>query len=107
MVVARVIRADRHEIIVAPVTHSPPERPGDAIEIPPKVKRHLALDQERSWIVTTELNRFVWPGPDIRNAPGRESPLYDALPEALFEQLRAALAGHVAAGRLRVTKRGE
>ena len=107
VVVARIAHADRHEIIVAPVTHSPPERPGDAVEIPFKVKRVLGLDQERSWIVTTELNRFLWPGPDIRTAPGRDTPLYDALPEVLFDTLRAALAGHVAAGRLKVTKRGE
>lgn len=104
---ARIANAGRHEIVVAPITHSPPERPGDAIEIPPKVKRVLGLDQERSWIVTTELNRFLWPGPDLRVAPRRDTPLYDALPEVLFERLRAALADRVVAGRMRVTKRGE
>jgi hypothetical protein len=106
VVVARIARADRHEIVVAPITHSPPEKPGDAIELPANVKRVLGLDQERSWMVTTELNRFLWPGPDIRVASGRDTPLYDALPEVLFDKLRAALAQHVATGRMKVTKRG-
>lgn len=107
VVVAWIVRAGRTEIIVAPVTHSAPERVGDAIEMPAKVKRQLGLDQARSWIVTDELNRFVWPGPDIRVVPGGDTPLYDAIPELLFDQVRAALAAHVAAGRLKVTKRSE
>jgi hypothetical protein len=48
--------------LVCPVTHSPPSDPGDAIEIPPATKRRLGLDDERSWIVLTESNRFVCQG---------------------------------------------
>lgn len=107
VVVARIERRGRSELIVAPVTHSAPERPADGIELPPKVKRQLGLDQARSWIITTELNRFIWPGPDVRIAPGKDSPLYDAIPELLFDRLRASVASHVAAGRLKVTKRTE
>jgi hypothetical protein len=51
---------------VLPVTHTPPANSADAIEIPPATKRRLGLDDERSWIVLTESNRFVWPGPDVR-----------------------------------------
>ncbi|TDX76184.1 hypothetical protein EDE05_11765 [Neorhizobium sp. R1-B] len=46
---------------VSPVTHSPPSDPQDAVEIPAATKRRLGLDDERSWIVLTESNRFVWP----------------------------------------------
>jgi hypothetical protein len=53
------------EVMVLP-THSPPQRPEDAIEIPPATKQRLRLDSERSWIVITEANEFVWPGPDLR-----------------------------------------
>ena len=49
-----------------PVTHSPPERPEEAVEIPAVVKRRLGLDEARSWIVVSEINRFIWPGPDLR-----------------------------------------
>lgn len=31
-------------VTVAPITHSPPHEPGIAIEIPTRVKRHLALE---------------------------------------------------------------
>lgn len=47
---------------VLPVTHTPPSDPQEAIEIPPATKRRLGLDYERSWVVLTESNRFVWPG---------------------------------------------
>lgn len=107
VVVARIVRAGRTEIIVAPVTHSAPDRPDGAVEMPKRVKQALGLDEARSWVVTSELNCFIWPGPDIRVAPGRETPVYDAIPEILFNQVREALAKQVAAGRLRITKRDE
>jgi hypothetical protein len=50
---------------VAPVTHSKPSQSG-AVEIPAVVKRRLGLDNAQSWIITSELNRFVWPGYDLR-----------------------------------------
>lgn len=53
-------------VYVLPITHSPPENPGDAVEIPQATKVRLGLDSERSWIVVSEGNSFVWPGPDLR-----------------------------------------
>lgn len=44
-------------VIVAPITHTPPRSPDDAIEIPHLVKKHLGLDDDRSWVVITEVNR--------------------------------------------------
>jgi hypothetical protein len=43
------------EVLVLPVTHSPPDDPADAIEIPPATKNRLGLDGERSWIMITEV----------------------------------------------------
>lgn len=105
VVVARIVRGDHVELLVAPVTHTAPERKEDGLEMPPGVKRHLGLDSERSWILLTELNRFIWPGPDVRIAPGRETPLYDAIPERLFVKLRDGIVARAGAGRLEVTKR--
>src|SRR5947209_6944703 len=48
-------------VLVLPVTHSPPKHPEYAVEIPQAVKRHLGLDDERSWIVVSECNEFTWP----------------------------------------------
>jgi hypothetical protein len=80
-----------HEVVtVLPITHTPPSDPGDAVEIPAQTKRRLGLDNERSWIVVTEANRFVWPGPDLRPARSAdmESIAYGLLPEDLFNRVR-------------------
>ena len=43
---------------VVPITHTPPKNPEDAVEVPAVTKRRLGLDDQRSWIVTREVNRF-------------------------------------------------
>lgn len=106
VVVARIVAGDRTELFVAPITHSSPAR-GDGIEIPPRVKQHLGLDVERSWIIATELNRFTWPGPDIRPVAEGDTPLYGTIPAKLFEQLRQAISAHVEGHRMRIPKRSE
>ena len=40
------------------------------------LKAHLGLDDQPSWIILTETNDFLWPGPDIRPIPGIAPPLY-------------------------------
>lgn len=62
--------AGRVQVLVAPVTHSPPGTDTAAIEIPAATKRRLGLDGERSWVVVDDLNAFAWPGPDLRPVPG-------------------------------------
>lgn len=42
---------------VLPITHTPLDKDKDGVEIPLLTKRRLGLDEERSWIITTELNR--------------------------------------------------
>jgi len=77
-------------VTVLPITHTPPSNPLLAVEIPAATKRRLGLDDERSWIVLTEANRFVWPGPDLRPLhPGdAASVAYGPLPYGLFEDIR-------------------
>src|SRR5437764_13462706 len=43
VVVARIAKGDRTELLVAPVTHREPQL-GEGVEIAPPVKRHLGLD---------------------------------------------------------------
>ncbi len=84
---------------VLPILHTPPSNPLLAVEIPAAVKRRLKLDDERSWVVLAEANRFIWPGPDLRPLqPGdAQSTAYGPLPYSLFEEIRlkfiAALKG--------------
>ena len=42
---------DATVVVVLPITHAPPADPAAAVEIPAAVKRHLGLDDARSWIV--------------------------------------------------------
>ena len=74
------------ETFVCPITHSPPELPERAMEIPAATRERLRLDDERSWIVTTEVNRFIWPGPDLRQVPGGGF-AYGFLPSAMTRDL--------------------
>lgn len=79
---------DRQKVTVAPITHTPPTHPDIAIEIPPKVKQHLGLDSERSWIILDDFNEFVWPGYDLRPIPDKAGKYaYGFLPPALFKQM--------------------
>jgi mRNA-degrading endonuclease toxin of MazEF toxin-antitoxin module len=41
-------------VLVLPITHSPPDNPSLAVEIPATVKARLKLDDARSWVVLSE-----------------------------------------------------
>ncbi|MGH7086941.1 MAG: type II toxin-antitoxin system PemK/MazF family toxin [Acetobacteraceae bacterium] len=94
-VVVLAVRQEEGEriVTVAPITHTPPRHAKDAIELPAATKRRLGLDDDRSWIVATELNRFLWPGPDLRPVPGKPGQFaYGGLPRQLMVQLRERIA---------------
>jgi hypothetical protein len=78
------------EVLVLPVTHIRPPDPADAVEIPAETKKRLGLDTDRSWVVITEANEFLWPGPDLRPIPGRDTSTvaYGSLPPRFFAQVR-------------------
>src|SRR5215469_1421995 len=67
-------------VTVLPITHSPPRDPASAIEMPAQVKRHLGLDDDRSWVVVSEGNEFLWPGFDLRKRPHSNRYDYGFLP---------------------------
>lgn len=94
-------------VYVLPITHSPPLTPHTALEIPPRVKRHLGLDGERSWIVLDEVNDFIWPGFDLRPIPGSTPPRaeYGVLPPRFFEQVRQAFVALYRQRRVKVVPR--
>ena len=79
-------------MIVLPVTHASPAKLAATIEIPPRVKAHLGLDEQQSWIVLEEANEFIWPGFDLRPVPGAEPTRsdYGVLPPRFFAQVRDA-----------------
>lgn len=93
-------------VYVAPITHTPPVD-SDGVEIPLAVKRRLGLDHARSWIVTDELNRFVWPGFDLRPIARNRPDVFHwgFLPVELFDTLKHAIVRHQQARRLGVVDR--
>jgi len=105
------IRTDEdgdERVLVLPVTHSPPDRPDLAVEIPANVKQRLKLDEAHSWVMLSEWNEFVWPGPDLRRLPGagEASVAYGMLPPSLYAIIRdrfLAQVGARAAQRVRRT----
>ncbi|HXV01273.1 MAG TPA: hypothetical protein VG166_12325 [Caulobacteraceae bacterium] len=91
IVVAMRRTAGDLDVIVAPVTHAPPTE-NDSVEIPIIVARKLGLDAGPHWIRIDELNRFAWPGYDLRALPGRPGEYaYGMLPETLYKSLRLAI----------------
>lgn len=63
-------REGETEILVVAVTHLAPATPEGGVLLPSEEKQRLGLDDLPSWIITTEGNAFIWPGPDIRPIPG-------------------------------------
>jgi hypothetical protein len=62
------------------MSHKPPYASQKAIEVPKKLKRHLGLDEDRSWICTDQLNEFTWSGPDLRPAEWlKKSPAHETV----------------------------
>lgn len=93
-------------VYVAPMTHTQPAA-GAGVEVPTSVKRRLGLDAARSWIITGELNRFIWPGFDLRpvSRDRRDQFAFGFLPVELFDAVTASILGHRRARRLTVIGR--
>lgn len=93
MVVTAVTRQESEvvEVLVAPITHSPPQEGPVAIEIPHKVGKHLGLDDERSYIIASEANSLSWDDAGIVPAyPGKQW-AYGRIPKGLYDRLRGAM----------------
>lgn len=92
-------------VTVLPITHSVPVGATAAIEIPQPVKRHLGLDDDRSWIVVAEGNEFLWPGYDLRRVPHGDRYEYGFLPPRFFNRVLDAFDACHRAGSRRLTSR--
>ena len=91
-------------VSVAPIIHAQPGVDTDAIEMPQRVKQHLGLDDQRSWIVVDELNEFAWPGSDLQPAVSGEI-AYGLIPSKLYDSVRQRVLANARAGRLGRTAR--
>ncbi len=106
VIVLAVERGDDAPLVtVLPITHSAPRNPESAVEIPRSVKRHLGLDEARSWIIVDEGNEFLWPGYDLRKRSNADSYDYGFLPPRLFAKAQAAFKSWIEAGKAKTTTR--
>ena len=97
-----------YQIAVVPITHVPHGNPEVAIEIPAAVKRHLGLDEDRSWIVVDEFNTFTWPGYDLRPIKKKEGRIdYGFLPPKLFDQIIEKITQLQSQGKITQTSRDD
>ena len=105
LVVAK--RAADGQCVVVPITHREPEPPSVGVEIPPALRERLGLDDERQWVVLTDVNTFRWPGPDLREVPGRDPAtfVYGTLTKAFFRDVLAHLQTLIRARRVTTTGR--
>jgi hypothetical protein len=92
-------------VTVLPVTHTPPEHAAAAVEIPRAVKQQLGLDEDRSWVVVSEGDQFVWPGYDLRKVRNTDRYDYGYLPPRFFDQILTAFKAWQRANKARVTSR--
>lgn len=106
IVVARRVAEDKTVVTVVPVTHSPPPDLQAAIEMPPRLKAHLGLDDQPSWIVLSEYNEFLWPGPDLRPVSAKGGAfVYGVLPPGFFYRMREKLLALITERRVRHVRR--
>lgn len=109
-VVLSSVKADgRVVLLVVPVTSRKPDNPGEAIEIPLPTRRRLGLQEAPCWVVVTEVNRFAFPGPDLRPADNPSGPFFvqGTLPSRLFLEVRDAVTRHARERRLRTVSRND
>jgi hypothetical protein len=79
---------DPRVVVILPITHS---RPHDAIavEIPPKVRAAIGLDDAPSWVIVSEYNLETWPN-RLAAIPGRPGIFaYGFIPPNLFAKIKA------------------
>lgn len=91
-----IIRWRKNTSLLAPITSRPPEK-STGIDLPIEIKRQLGLDERKSWVIASNLNKFTWPGFDVRSVPGRNPStyLYGRIPAGFLLQVRSTLAGLV------------
>ncbi|HZW15012.1 MAG TPA: type II toxin-antitoxin system PemK/MazF family toxin [Brevundimonas sp.] len=93
-------------VTIAPITHLAPGEARFCVEMQADTKARLGLDASPSWIITNDLNRFTWPGYDLRPIRrGSDRCEFGILPTALLRRVRDGVLTAAREGRLRTTPR--
>ena len=93
-------------VVILPITHTPPRDETAAVEIPPKVKRAIGLDDVPSWVIVSEHNVDEWPNGGLAPNPGRLGVFsYGFIPPGLFAQIKTKFLELAQQGRARRVRR--
>jgi hypothetical protein len=77
-------------VVILPITHTPPFGDTAGIEIPPKVREAIGLDDAPSWVIVSEHNVDEWPNGGLAPLPGRPGIFsYGFIPPGLFARIKA------------------
>jgi hypothetical protein len=77
-------------VVLLPITHTVPTGDTVGIEIPPRVRQALGLDDAPSWVIVSEHNVDEWPNGGLAPLPGRPGVFsYGFVPPGLFAQIKA------------------
>lgn len=99
-----VARGSSHGVALLPITHTPPTPEEFAVEIPPHEKHRLGLDDERSWVICTELNTDLWPE-GLTPVPRTRRFSYGLLSAAVFREVLNCVREARRSGLLKQTER--
>ncbi len=78
------------QVYLCPITHTPVSGYETGIEIPPKLARHLGLDEQASWVKTHEVNIVSWPKDLVPYGVSQAKPgqwIYGMMPKKFTEQI--------------------
>lgn len=77
-------------VVLLPITHAPPQGDTVGVEIPPRVRKAIGLDDAPSWVIVSEHNVDEWPNGGLSPLPGKPGMFaYGFLPPALFAAIKA------------------
>lgn len=87
-------------VVLLPITHSPPGPDTTGIEIPPRVRRAVGLDDAPAWVIVSEYNVDEWPNAGLGPVPGQPGRFsYGFLPPRLFARIKAAFLDAAGGGK--------
>ena len=96
-------------IFVVPIIPRRPERAKDGEELAAATRKRLNLQDAPCWVLVSDVNRFIWPGPDLRPVERPAGAFYrhGALPADQFRRIRDAVLQRARTHRLGVVPRSE
>ncbi len=77
-------------VVILPITRTAPAEDTVGIEIPPRVRQAIGLDDAPSWVIVSEHNVDEWPNAGLAPIPGRPGVFsYGFIPPGLFAEIKA------------------